>query len=79
GTGQISYPCGERAVAQCHHVSVYNRSLRDDPLPAGVTAIVCDLAAPAYADLARANYDVVCQFIAFPPDPIARDIDVFAG
>lgn len=79
GTGQISYPCVERAVAQGHHVSVYNRSLRGDPLPAGVTAIVGDLAAPAYADLAKANYDVVCQFIAFTPDQIARDVDVFAG
>ncbi|NKM70647.1 SDR family oxidoreductase [Rhizobium laguerreae] len=79
GTGQISYPCVERAVVQGHDVSVYNRSLRGDPLPAGVTSIVGDLAAPAYADLAKANYDVVCQFIAFTPDQVARDIDVFAG
>ncbi len=79
GTGQISYPCVERAVAQGHHVSVYNRGLRGDLLPAGVTSIVGDLAAPTYADLAKANYDVVCQFIAFTPDQVARDIDVFAG
>jgi nucleoside-diphosphate-sugar epimerase len=79
GTGQISYPCVERAVRQGHHVSVYNRSLRGEPLPAGVTSIVGDLADPDYANLAKANYDVVCQFIAFTPDQVARDIDTFAG
>src|SRR5262245_34353799 len=79
GTGQISYPCVERAVRQGHHVSVYNRGLRNDPLPAGVTSIVGELGSAAYADLAKANYDVVCQFIAFTPDQIARDIDIFPG
>ncbi|MBU1303997.1 MAG: SDR family oxidoreductase [Alphaproteobacteria bacterium] len=79
GTGQISYPCVERALAQGHKVSVYNRGKRLDALPAGVTSIVGELAAPSYADLAKANYDVVCQFIAFTPDQVARDIDVFSG
>ena len=79
GTGQISYPCVERAVAEGHRVSVYNRGLRGDPLPAGVTSIVGELGSPDYAELAKGNYDVVCQFIAFRPDEVARDIDVFAG
>lgn len=79
GTGQISYPCVEHAVAQGHAVSVYNRGKRASDLPAGVTFIVGDLAAREYADLAKANYDVVCQFIAFTPDQMARDIEVFAG
>jgi nucleoside-diphosphate-sugar epimerase len=79
GTGQISYPCVERAVAQGHEVSAYNRGLRGDPLPAGIASVVGDLAAPAYADLAKSNYDVVCQFIAFTPNQVARDIEVFAG
>ena len=39
GTGQISYPCVDRAVAEGHHVSVFNRGLRSDPLPAGVTSV----------------------------------------
>ena len=79
GTGQISYPCVERAVAQGHAVTVYNRGKRPDELPAGVTSIVGDLTAPDYADLAKANYDVVCQFIVFTPEQMARDIEVFAG
>ena len=79
GTGQISYPCVEDAVAQGHDVSVYNRGKRPDALPTGVTSIVGDLAGPEYADLAKAKYDVVCPFIAFTPDQVARDIEVFSG
>ena len=79
GTGQISYPCVADAVAQGHQVSVYNRGKRPDALPEGVTSIVGDLAGPDYADLAKARFDVVCQFIAFTPDQVARDIEVFSG
>jgi nucleoside-diphosphate-sugar epimerase len=79
GTGQISFPCVEDAVAQGHDVSVYNRGKRPDALPKGVTSIVGDLAGPEYADLAKAKYDVVCQFIAFTPDQVARDVEVFSG
>ncbi|RFB91544.1 RNA-binding protein [Rhizobium leguminosarum bv. trifolii] len=79
GTGQISYPCVERAVAEGHHVSVYNRGLRSAALPAGVTSIVGELGSDTYADRAKANYDVVCQFIAFTPDQVERDIALFSG
>jgi nucleoside-diphosphate-sugar epimerase len=79
GTGQISYPCVERAVAQGHAVTVYNRGKRPDELPSGVTSIVGELTSPDYADLAQTNYDVVCQFIVFTPEQMARDIEVFAG
>jgi nucleoside-diphosphate-sugar epimerase len=79
GTGQISYPCVEDAVAQGHNVSVYNRGKRPDALPKGVNSIIGDRAGPEYADLARTKYDVVCQFIAFTPDQVTRDIEVFSG
>ncbi|HEY4201720.1 MAG TPA: SDR family oxidoreductase [Devosiaceae bacterium] len=79
GTGQISYPCVERAVAQGHDVSVCNRGKRGGALPQGVTSILGDLAGPEYADLAKTNFDVVCQFIAFTPDQMARDVELFAG
>lgn len=79
GTGQISYPCVERAVAQGHKVSVYNRGQRDNALPSGVESIVGDLKDLASAGLGKAKYDVVCQFIAFTPDQVARDIELFSG
>jgi nucleoside-diphosphate-sugar epimerase len=79
GTGQISHPCVERAVAAGHEVSVFNRGKRESALPAGVISIVGDMAGPEYAELASAKFDVVCQFIAFTPDQVARDIEIFAG
>ncbi|RFB93717.1 RNA-binding protein [Rhizobium leguminosarum bv. trifolii] len=79
GTGQISHPCVERAAAEGHHVSVYNRGLRGTALPTGVTSVVGELGSSTYADLAKANYDVVCQFIAFTSDQVERDIALFSG
>jgi nucleoside-diphosphate-sugar epimerase len=79
GTGQISYPCVERAVAQGHQVSVFNRGKRGDALPAGVTSIVGDIGGPEYAALAGENFDVVAQFIAFRPEQVQRDVDIFTG
>jgi nucleoside-diphosphate-sugar epimerase len=80
GTGQISYPCVSEALAAGHRVSVFNRGRADAPLPAGVEAIGGDMNdAAAYSALADRNFDIVCQFIAFTPEQMARDISVFAG
>ncbi|HEV7344884.1 MAG TPA: SDR family oxidoreductase [Devosia sp.] len=79
GTGQISYPCVERAVAQGHEVSVFNRGKHSDELPTGVKAITGDLNGAEYAALADGHYDVVCQFIVFTPEQLARDIEIFSG
>ena len=80
GTGQISLRCVERAVAEGHRVSVFNRGTREAALPEGVRSIVGDSGdATAYFALGRSNFDVVCQFIAFRPEQVARDVDVFAG
>jgi nucleoside-diphosphate-sugar epimerase len=80
GTGQISLPCVEKAVAAGHRVSVFNRGRTEVPLPKGVTSIVGDMKdEAAYADLAKARYDVVCQFMVFTPDQMATDIRTFTG
>lgn len=79
GTGQISYACVERAVAQGHQVSVFNRGSTGAVLPAGVTSIIGDLKGPQYRDLADQHFDVVCQFIAFTPDQVSQDIALFSG
>ena len=80
GTGQISLPCVEKAVAAGHQVSVFNRGQRGEPLPAGVTAITGDMKdAASYRALAAGHYDVVCQFMAFLPEQMAEDIATFAG
>jgi nucleoside-diphosphate-sugar epimerase len=80
GTGQISLPCVEYAVAQGHKVSVFNRGQRDATLPAGVTSIVGDMKDAAdYAELGKHKFDVVAQFMVFTPEQMAQDIATFAG
>ncbi len=81
GTGQISLPCVEKAVAAGHDVSVFNRGQRDAGLPAGVTSIVGDMRDPASyrGALGGKRFDVVAQFMVFTPEQLQQDIEVFAG
>jgi len=79
GTGQISQSCVEHAVSAGHQVSVFNRGKRGEALPSGVASIVGDLDGPEYAGLAGHNFDVVAQFIAFRPEQVKRDIEIFRG
>jgi nucleoside-diphosphate-sugar epimerase len=80
GTGQISLPCVELAVAAGHKVSVFNRGQRDEKLPKGVTSIVGDMRDPkSYAQLGKHDWDVVAQFMVFTPEQMQQDIATFAG
>jgi nucleoside-diphosphate-sugar epimerase len=78
GTGQISLSCVQAAVATGHRVSVYNRGQTAAILPKDVEVIVGrpeDDA--AYAAVADTGYDVVCQFVAFSPEEVQRDLKTF--
>ena len=80
GTGNISLPCVEEAVRAGHQVAVFNRGASGTLLPRGVTSVVGDVNdAASYRALGRRGFDVVCQFIAFTPADIARDIEAFSG
>jgi nucleoside-diphosphate-sugar epimerase len=80
GTGQISLPCVSQALAAGHKVTVFNRGKANDGLPKGVEAVAGDMnAADGYAALGKRSFDVVCQFMVFTPEQMARDIAAFAG
>ena len=80
GTGNISLPCVAAAVAAGHHVTVFNRGATVVRLPDDVTSIVGEMNdGEAYSELGKASFDVVCQFIVFTPEQMARDIDTFLG
>lgn len=80
GTGQISLPCVARAAAEGHEVTVLNRGETSVPLPDGVKSLVGDMAAEnPYAALEGKSFDVICQFKAFTPDQVERDIAAFSG
>lgn len=80
GTGQISLACVHQAVAEGHAVSVFNRGKVDAKLPAEVTTITGDMNdEESYGKLADEKFGVVCQFIAFTPEQVTRDIAIFSG
>ncbi len=80
GTGQISLRCVEQAARLGHKVTVLNRGATSVPLPAGVETIVGDTEASApYEHLGDRRFDVVCQFRAYRPKQVEKDIETFAG
>ena len=80
GTGEISLACVEAAKRAGHEVTVYNRGRRFDADLLGIRQIIGDFTDHAtYVTLASGGFDVVCQFLAFSPDSVERDIDTFAG
>ncbi len=79
GTGEISTSCVRASVAQGHDVTVFNRGNSKKQLPPVASFVKGDLGAAApYESLSNQNFDVVCQFLAFSPEAIERDINFFA-
>lgn len=79
GTGEISTACVERSALEGHEVTVFNRGRSSAALPLGVNQIVGDIQdQQAFAALARLNFDVVCQFLAFDNTDIERDLECFS-
>jgi nucleoside-diphosphate-sugar epimerase len=79
GTGNISLPCVAEAAKAGSRVTVFNRGASGAPLPEGVSSIAGEIGDARYRELGRGGFDVVCQFIAFTPEQVLRDIEVFSG
>ncbi|MEZ3159604.1 SDR family oxidoreductase [Microbacterium sp. BWT-B31] len=81
GTGTISSACVERAAASGMQVTVLNRGTARRPLPPGVRALTADVrdAAALRAAVGEERFDVVCEFLAFTPEHVQTDLDVFEG
>jgi len=80
GTGEISQACVERSVEIGHDVTVFNRGQKDEKTPPSVTHIVGDVHdEETYGGLAEGHFDVICQFLAFGPTAVQRDIDLYSG
>jgi nucleoside-diphosphate-sugar epimerase len=80
GTGEISFDCIKRSAASGHDVSVYNRGNHNDGLPPSCNFITGDITDDTtYGELAKQNFDVVCQFRLFSEEALQRDLDLFAG
>ena len=81
GTGTISSAITRQLAESEHELWLLNRGNRQAELPEGVNQIVADveneqLVAEKLGDM---QFDVVCEFIGFLPEQVARDIRLFRG
>jgi nucleoside-diphosphate-sugar epimerase len=79
GTGEISYACVEAGARAGQEITVFNRGRSDDELPPNVKRISGELNDATYQSLGKQNFDVVCQFLAYEPQQIERDLEIFGG
>ena len=81
GTGIISSACTQRALTKGIDLYHLNRGASARPTPEGVTVLRGDIRdkASARAALGDHHFDAVVEWIAFTPDHIETDIDLFAG
>lgn len=81
GTGTISTACSQRALDLGHELWHLNRGQRPTELE-GVQKITCNIRDPESvrsSTLGEHTWDAVVQFIAFTPDEIERDLELFRG
>lgn len=80
GTGNISAACSRCAVASGIELFLLTRGKREGAV-AGARTLTGDVSDPrALDEILRGHvWDAVVNFIAFTPDDIRRDIELFAG
>lgn len=81
GTGIISAACVRDAVAAGHRVTVLNRGRGSRAIPDEVERLDADVhdRDAVRAAVAGRRFDVVAQFLAFTPDQVRADVELFEG
>jgi nucleoside-diphosphate-sugar epimerase len=82
GTGIISSSAAVRALELGHDLTLLNRgSSSARPAPPGVEVLTGDVSDPGSIRRAIGDrrFDVVVDFVAFTPDQVQADIDLFTG
>jgi nucleoside-diphosphate-sugar epimerase len=81
GTGTISSACVELAVARGIDVMLLNRGRATRPAPANVPVLQGDIRDKAAISqlVSDLTFDVVVNFVAFTPEHIETDLELFGG
>ena len=81
GTGTISAACVRESLERGDEVTVLNRGSARRPLPEGVRELVADVrdADAVRHAVAGTEFDVVAEFLAFTPEHVQQDLDLFEG
>lgn len=81
GTGLISSACSRLAVETGFDLYLLNRGSATRPVPDGVTVLRGDIRDPASARaaLGEMTFDAVVDWIAFTPEHVEADLELFRG
>jgi nucleoside-diphosphate-sugar epimerase len=81
GTGVISSACSELAVERGIELYLLNRGQSLRPAPEGARLLHGDIRDPASAGAALGDlqFDAVVDWVAFTPDQVQADVDLFRG
>jgi nucleoside-diphosphate-sugar epimerase len=81
GTGVISAACSQRAVELGIELHILNRGVSERRVPEGARVVHADIrdAASTRAALGTQDFDAVANFVAYTPEHVQADIDLFAG
>jgi nucleoside-diphosphate-sugar epimerase len=79
GTGIISSACSELALQQGIDLYLLNRGHSSRPVPAGAKVLQSDIRQPASvaAVLGDLSFDCVVDWVAYTPDQVSRDLELF--
>jgi nucleoside-diphosphate-sugar epimerase len=82
GTGQISTACAALALERGFEVTLLNRGMTSKrPLPSGARVLHADVrdVDAVRSALGDERFDVVANFIAFTPEHVQADLELFSG
>lgn len=81
GTGIISSACAEAAVRNGLELTILVRGMSDRPVPAGASVLQGDIRDPSSARhaLGDRRFDVVVDWVAFTPEHVEIDLELFRG
>jgi nucleoside-diphosphate-sugar epimerase len=82
GTGVISSACSRVAVERGIDLFVLNRGRSSGrPLPPGVSTLLADIREPRSVrkEIKDLHFDAVVDWVAFTPDQVQADIELFGG
>src|SRR5689334_25184989 len=81
GTGIISTACTELCAQRGIELTILNRGRRPVQVPQGVSVLTGDVedAEGMSRLLSGTNFDSVVDWIAFTPNQVERDIELFRG
>ena len=81
GTGTISSACSRRAAARGIELFLLNRGQTERPIPPEARVLLGDIREPASVRRALGDmtFDAVVDWVAFTPEHVEADLDLFRG